>query len=139
MDNIFISQENLLYNQNDSFDGENKISNSEQSVASNGNETKEDKKETKEDTYEIPQNYVKSDNTYSSASGYSYKNIGEKFNINKVTFDELCTIKGIGSSTAEKILSRRKEIGGFKTIEDLKEISGIGEKRFLTLREYLYI
>ena len=57
-------------------------------------------------------------------------------NINKANESELEEIPGVGPSMASKIVNYRKENGEFKNIEDLKNISGIGEKKFETMREY---
>lgn len=51
-------------------------------------------------------------------------------NINKATEMELQTLPGIGPSKASAIMEFREINGGFKEIEDLKKISGIGEKTF---------
>jgi competence protein ComEA len=51
-------------------------------------------------------------------------------NINKATDSELQTLPGIGPSKAMAIKEYRETNGGFETIEDLKKISGIGEKTF---------
>ena len=41
--------------------------------------------------------------------------------------------------TAEKILKYRSEVGSFKSVEDLKNVSGIGDKTFENLKEYIRI
>lgn len=46
---------------------------------------------------------------------------------------------GVGPSTAEKIFNYRKENGKFKSIEDLKNVNGIGDKKFENLKEYVSI
>ncbi len=51
-------------------------------------------------------------------------------NINTATSEDLQTITGIGPSTAEKIISYRGEHGKFDKIEDIMNVSGIGEKTF---------
>lgn len=53
-----------------------------------------------------------------------------KVNINTATQTELETLNGIGSSTASKIIKYRNEKGKFKKIEDIKNVSGIGEAKF---------
>lgn len=60
-------------------------------------------------------------------------------NINKANESELEEIPGVGPSMASKIVNYRKENGEFKSIEDLKNISGIGEKKFETMREYISV
>lgn len=59
----------------------------------------------------------------------------EKVNINTASQTELETLSGIGPSTALKIINYRKEKGEFKTIEDLKNVQGIGESKFESIKE----
>lgn len=54
----------------------------------------------------------------------------QKININKADSIALQQITGIGPSTAEKIVNYRKENGNFKSIEDLMNVNGIGQKTF---------
>ena len=56
-----------------------------------------------------------------------------KVNINTVDAATLDTLPGIGASTAAKIVADREANGPFKTIEDLKRVSGIGDKKFSQL------
>jgi len=53
-----------------------------------------------------------------------------KVNINKASEEELQTLSGIGPSKAKAIIQYREENGGFKNIEELKNIGGIGDKTF---------
>lgn len=62
-----------------------------------------------------------------------------KINLNKATLEELQKINGVGPSLAEKIISYRKENGKFKSIEDLKNVSGIGEKKYESIKEYVQV
>jgi len=55
-------------------------------------------------------------------------------NLNTATVSQLETLPGIGKSTAERILEYRAKSGGFKKIEDLMNVRGIGEKNFLKLK-----
>ncbi|MED4204481.1 helix-hairpin-helix domain-containing protein [Neobacillus mesonae] len=58
-----------------------------------------------------------------------------KINLNKADTAELQTIPGIGPAKAAAIIDYRETSGGFKTIEDLKNISGIGDKTFEKLKD----
>lgn len=72
----------------------------------------------------------------------SYNNsstINNKININKATQTELETIPGIGPSTALKIINYRKENGKFSKIEDIKNISGIGDAKFESMKNYISV
>ena len=61
----------------------------------------------------------------------------QKININKATSDDLQQISGIGPSLAEKIIDYRNSIGKFSSIEELKNVSGIGDKKFESIKEYI--
>lgn len=60
-------------------------------------------------------------------------------NINEATQTELETLPGIGPSIALKIILYRKENGKFSTIEDIKNISGIGENKFEVIKDLICI
>ena len=62
-----------------------------------------------------------------------------KININKATQTELETIPGIGSSTAFKIIKYREENGKFSKIEDIKNVSGIGDSKFQNMKDYISV
>ena len=49
-------------------------------------------------------------------------------NINKSTFEQLLSLKGIGHTKARAIIVYRQKVGGFKSIDELTKVSGIGEK-----------
>jgi competence protein ComEA len=60
---------------------------------------------------------------------------GQPVSLNNATVEQLDELDGIGPATAQKILDYRKEHGGFGSVEDLKQVSGIGPKRFEALKE----
>lgn len=62
-----------------------------------------------------------------------------KININTATQAELEFIPGIGPSIALKIITYRNENGKFKSIEDVKNISGIGDNKFEKMKDYISI
>ena len=62
-----------------------------------------------------------------------------KININLADAATLQTIPGIGPSKAERILEYRETTGPFQSIEDIKNVSGIGNKTFENIREYLSV
>ena len=55
--------------------------------------------------------------------------------LNTATPEQLDQLDGVGPATAQKILAWRKEHGGFRSVDDLKQISGIGPKRFEALKD----
>lgn len=60
-------------------------------------------------------------------------------NINTATQTELETLPGIGPSIALKIINYRKENGKFSSIEDLKNVNGIGDNKFEALKKYITV
>ena len=54
--------------------------------------------------------------------------------LNTATAEQLDTLDGVGPATASKILDWRRQHGGFRSIDDLGEIPGIGPKRLAALR-----
>ncbi|WP_404329342.1 helix-hairpin-helix domain-containing protein [Mesobacillus maritimus] len=62
-----------------------------------------------------------------------------KVNLNTATTSELETLPGIGPAKSSAILEYRESNGAFKTIEDLKSISGIGEKTFEKLKDLITV
>jgi competence protein ComEA len=54
--------------------------------------------------------------------------------LNSATAEQLDTLDGVGPATARKILDWRRQHGGFRSIDDLGEIPGIGPKRLAALR-----
>lgn len=60
-------------------------------------------------------------------------------NINTGTSTELQTLPGVGAATATRIIEYRQKNGGFKKVEDLMNVRGIGEKTFLKLKPLITI
>jgi competence protein ComEA len=55
-------------------------------------------------------------------------------NLNTATIEQLETLPGVGRKTAERIIEYRTKTGGFKKIEELMNVRGIGEKSFLKIK-----
>ncbi len=70
---------------------------------------------------------------------FSYSLTNSKININTATQADLETLPGIGSSTALKIINYRKTNGKFNSIEDIKEISGIGDAKFENIKDSICV
>ena len=62
---------------------------------------------------------------------------GAKLSLATATAEQLDELDGLGPTLAERIIEFRDENGGFRSIEQLREVEGIGEKRFETLKEAL--
>ncbi|MDR0570887.1 MAG: helix-hairpin-helix domain-containing protein [Clostridiales Family XIII bacterium] len=63
----------------------------------------------------------------------------EQININTAGPQELQRLNGVGPSTAEKIIAYRQKNGGFKKIDDIKKVSGIGAKTFEKLKDKITV
>ena len=59
---------------------------------------------------------------------------GAKVTLSTATVEQLDALDGIGPTLAQRILQWRDAHGGFKSVEQLREVEGIGEKRFEALR-----
>lgn len=64
---------------------------------------------------------------------------GRKVNINTANQTELETLNGVGPSLAAKIIDYRNKNGKFKNIEDLKNVSGIGDTKFEGIRNQVVV
>lgn len=62
-----------------------------------------------------------------------------KINLNSANQAELENLPGIGEVLAQRIIDYRTQRGPFRTIEDIKEVSGIGDKRFEAIRELITV
>lgn len=60
-------------------------------------------------------------------------------NINLASIEELTTLPGIGESKAQNIINYREENGYFKTIDEIKNVNGIGEATFDQLKKYITV
>jgi len=65
---------------------------------------------------------------------------GGLVNINRASVEEMDQrLPGIGPALAQRIVNYRREHGGFRSIEELQEVSGIGEKRFMEIKDLICI
>ncbi|MBI5106870.1 MAG: ComEA family DNA-binding protein [Solirubrobacterales bacterium] len=60
---------------------------------------------------------------------------GPPVNLNTATAEELDTLEGVGPATAQKILAERTRRGGFRSVDDLADIPGIGPKRLAAIKD----
>jgi len=60
-------------------------------------------------------------------------------NLNTATKEELVGLPGIGPAKAQAILDYRNSHGGFKSVEELKDVKGIGARRFEKLKGELTV
>ena len=83
----------------------------------------------------INKNETKKDTTTSNEQ----ETITEPININTASASDFDKLPGIGASKAEAIVQYREKNGPFEKIEDLKEISGIGDALFEKIKDYITI
>lgn len=97
------------------------------------------KEETSQESQE--REYITSakDNSEQSENGAKSTGTNFKININTAKQEELTQITGIGESTAKKIIEYRTKNGKFKSIEDIKNIPGIGDSKFNAMKEEITV
>lgn len=69
----------------------------------------------------------------------SLNNQSQKININTAELDVLCQLTGVGPAIGAAIIEYRLTNGKFKTIEDIKNVSGIGDKTFEKFKDQLSV
>ncbi len=69
-------------------------------------------------------------------SAFSGTALAEKINLNTASVEALQYIPGIGPGKSAEIIRVREETGGFKTLEDLLVVPGIGEKTLLDIKKF---
>lgn len=62
-------------------------------------------------------------------------NGNQPVNINTADLEQLMTLSGIGEAKAKSILQYREKVGGFQSIEEIKNVSGIGDAMFERIKE----
>lgn len=67
----------------------------------------------------------------------SVENDNNKIDINTSSKSDFEKLPGIGPTIAQKIIDYREKIGRFKSIEDIKNVSGIGEKKYEAIKDYI--
>ncbi len=64
---------------------------------------------------------------------------GETINLNSATKEELMRIDGIGEVLATRVIGYREKIGVFRDVNQIKNVEGIGDKMFESIKKYLSI
>ncbi|MBQ5954514.1 MAG: helix-hairpin-helix domain-containing protein [Firmicutes bacterium] len=64
---------------------------------------------------------------------------GDKVNINTADSSELQTIPGIGPAKAQSIIDYREQNGYFTTTEDIMDVTGIGQKTYASIKDYIVV
>lgn len=100
----------------------------------NFEETKRQEEYLQEKCKKPEENAIQNDACYGTNSSDS-----TKININTATLEELMSLNGIGESKAKDILTYREQNGGFQSIDDIKNVPGIGEKLFAQIQEAITV
>ncbi len=89
----------------------------------------------------IPTNEEVQSGTYVSSSSYQSASgqATQLVNINTATEEQLDELPGVGPSTAQKIIAYREANGGFSSIEEIKEVSGIGDSRYEQIKDLITV
>ncbi|MFE0503407.1 helix-hairpin-helix domain-containing protein [Peribacillus butanolivorans] len=91
-----------------------------------------------EEGIELPENASAALSGTAATGGASESSRGQ-VNLNTATKEDLETLSGIGASKATAILEYRDTIGKFKQIDELKNVSGIGDKTFEKLKDSISV
>jgi len=59
--------------------------------------------------------------------------------LNQATAEDLCLIPGIGESLAQEMIAYRRRRGAFRSLDELKEVKGVGEKKYQSFRPFLTV
>ena len=70
---------------------------------------------------------------------FSGTSSGDLVNINTADVEQLSTLKGIGPAMAQRIIDYREQNGKFKNVDELKNVRGIGQKKFDALKDKITI
>jgi competence protein ComEA len=92
-----------------------------------------------EKTASAPTAGMASNAAASSSSSPAASSAAGKVNLNTATAADLQKLNGIGEKKAEQIIAYREQKGGFKSIDELKEVSGIGDKTFDALKDQITV
>ncbi len=74
-----------------------------------------------------------------AAPGSSASLPSAPININTATAEQLDALQGVGPATAQKIVDYRSANGPFKTIDDIKNVSGIGDAKFAAMKDSITV
>jgi len=59
--------------------------------------------------------------------------------LNEATMEDLCLISGVGESLAREIMAYRERRGAFRSVDELKEVKGIGDKNYQSLKPFVTV
>ena len=73
------------------------------------------------------------------AKNFSAASSGDLVNINTADAERLATLKGIGPALAQRIIDYREQNGAFKSVDEIKNVRGIGQKKFDAFKDKITI
>lgn len=82
---------------------------------------------------------IEGENSGNSNDAGKVKGVNGKVNINTAGLEELESLKGIGPSLAQRIIEYRESNGGFKKIDELQDVKGIGDSKFRNIKDSVCI
>ena len=82
---------------------------------------------------------ISSGKNSNSKEGQADASQGQKVNVNSASAEELMALPGIGEQIAKNIIEYRNQYGAFSTKEDLKNVKGIGEKKYEQIKDLVSI
>jgi competence protein ComEA len=86
-----------------------------------------------------PQTKPGPSNPLPPAQQYAEKPKAVRVDINKATVTQLQALPGIGSTLAQRIVDYRKQHGPFKSVAELNNVKGIGEKKLADIKPWAYV
>ena len=89
--------------------------------------------------YKVNEDDLAKPTTYISQTPSNVSSTSSIININYANEIELQKLNGIGTSMAKKIIAYREETGYFNSIEDIKNVSGIGEAKFNKIKDNITV
>ncbi|MBI1881426.1 MAG: helix-hairpin-helix domain-containing protein [Chloroflexi bacterium] len=74
-----------------------------------------------------------------SAPGGAAPASGGLINLNTATLEQLDSLPGVGPAIAQRIIDYRESVGGFKTVEEITEVSGIGDATLAKIKDLITV